>query len=121
APPAAAAPTQAPPPTGVKVVTPVAEPPTKKGGTVTSFYWTENPPTLDPYLNVSFRSQTFAGMFYSRLLRSKKGAGIASHAYIMEGDLAESWKPSEDGITWTFTLRPNAKWHIKPPLNRRPV
>ncbi|HEY3109495.1 MAG TPA: ABC transporter substrate-binding protein, partial [Chloroflexota bacterium] len=121
---AAAAPlaaTPAPAPAGVKVVTPVAEPPTKRVGTVSSFYWTENPPTLDPYLNVSFRSQTFAGAFYSRLLRSKKGPGLGSHAYVMEGDLAESWKVAEDGQTFTFTLRPNAKWHNKPPMNGRAV
>ena len=37
---------------------------------------------------------------------SKKGPGIAGQAYIMEGDLAETWKPSEDGKTWTFNLRP---------------
>jgi peptide/nickel transport system substrate-binding protein len=83
--------------------------------------WTEDPPTLDPYLNVSFRCQEFAAFFYSRLLMSKKGPGIPAQAYIMEGDLAESWKASDDGLTYTFTIRPNAKWHNKAPLNGRPV
>ena len=68
-------------------------------------------PSLDPYLNVSFRVQEFAAFFYSRLLMSKKAPGIAAQAYIMEGDLAETWKVSEDGKTYTFNLRPDAKWH----------
>lgn len=27
------------------------------------------------------------------------------------GDLAEKWSVSEDGLTWTFSLHPGAKWH----------
>lgn len=93
----------------------------KDGGVFRWWAWTEDPPTLDPYLNISFRSQIFSGFFYSRLLMSKKGPGIPAQAYIMEGDLAESWKPSEDGKTYTFNLKPDAKWHNKPPMNGRPV
>src|ERR1700704_186649 len=124
APPPAAAPTTAP------VTQPVAAPtgapkpanPTPKDGGSFRFYiWTEDPPTLDPYLNVSFRTQEFAAFFYSRLLMSKKGPGIPAQAYIMEGDLAESWKVSDDGKTYTFNLRPDAKWQNVAPLNGRPV
>src|SRR5215217_1539848 len=93
----------------------------KGGGTFRAHIYTEDPPTLDPYLNVSFRVQEFAAFYYSRLLMSKKGPGIAAQAYIMEGDLAESWKPSADGKTWTFNLRPNAKWHNVAPMNGRLV
>jgi len=93
----------------------------RTGGTFRFYLTQENPPSLDPYLNVSFRSQYFAAFFYSRLLMPKKGPGIAPYAYLMEGDLAESWKVSDDGKTYTFTLRPEAKWHDKPPLNGRPV
>jgi ABC-type transport system substrate-binding protein len=93
----------------------------KPGGAYRFVAWTEDPPTLDPYLNVSFRSQEFAAFFYSRLLMSKKGPGIPAQAYIMEGDLAEWWKPSDDGLTYTFNLRPDAKWQNLPPLNGRPV
>jgi peptide/nickel transport system substrate-binding protein len=82
---------------------------------------TEDPPSIDPYVNVSYRVQEFAAYYYSRLLMSKKGPGIAAQAYIMEGDLAESWKASDDGKTYTFNLRPDAKWHNIAPMNGRPV
>jgi len=93
----------------------------KDGGSFRVHMATEDPPSIDPYLNVSFRVQEFAAFYYSRLLMSKKGPGIAAQAYIMEGDLAETWKASEDGKTYTFNLRPDAKWHNKPPMNGRPV
>jgi peptide/nickel transport system substrate-binding protein len=93
----------------------------RDGGSFKFNIWTDDPPSMDPYLNVSFRVQEFSAFFYSRLLMSKKGPGIPCQAYIMEGDLAESWKPSDDGKTWTFTLRPNATWHNLPPMNGRPV
>ncbi|MBV9170495.1 MAG: ABC transporter substrate-binding protein [Chloroflexi bacterium] len=93
----------------------------RNGGSFRFSIWTEDPPSLDPYLNVSFRSQEFAAFFYSRLLMSKKGPGISAQAYIMEGDLAESWNVSQDGKTWTFNLRPNAVWQNVAPMNGRAV
>jgi ABC-type transport system substrate-binding protein len=98
-----------------------AGPAPKDGGVLRFSLHTENAPNLDPYLNVSFRSQEFAAFFYSRLLMSKKGPGIPGQAYIMEGDLAEKWEVSPDGKTYTFHLRPEAKWHNKPPMNGRAV
>jgi peptide/nickel transport system substrate-binding protein len=122
--PAAAAPAQAPttaaPPAPTVAPSTSASTP-KNGGTFRFYLWTEDAPTVDPYMNVTFRSQEFAAFFYSRLLMSKKGPGIASQAYVMEGDLAESWNISEDGLTYTFNLRPNATWHNLPPMNGRPV
>jgi peptide/nickel transport system substrate-binding protein len=110
----------APQPPPAAVAKPTAGAP-KDGGTFRLFLHTENAPTLDPYLNISFRTQEFAAFFYSRLIMPKKGPGIPGLAYVFEGDLAESWKASDDGLTYTFTLRPNARWHNVPPLNGRPV
>jgi ABC-type transport system substrate-binding protein len=113
------------PPPAKPVATPALPKPAtsspKTGGTYRFVAWTEDPPSLDPYLSVSFRSQEFAAFFYSRLLMSKKGPDIPAQAYIMEGDLAESWKVSDDGKTYSFALRPDAKWHAKPPMNGRPL
>jgi len=95
--------------------------PVRDGGTLKAFFATQDPPTLDPYINTSFRGQMFAGFIYSRLLMSKKGPGIPANAYVMEGDLAESWQHSDDGLTYTFNLRRDATWHNIAPMNGRPV
>jgi peptide/nickel transport system substrate-binding protein len=115
APAAAPKPTEAAKPTAAAAGTP------KNGGTFRFWAWPEDPPSLDPHLNVSYRAQGFAGFFYSRLLMSKKGPGIPAQAYIMEGDLAESWEIGQDGKTYTFKLRADTKWHNKPPMNGRPL
>lgn len=93
----------------------------KMGGTVVIRWWTGDPPDLDPYLNVTFRAQEFAGFFYSKLLKFDSGPGIAPNAFIPVPDLAEKYDISPDGLTYTFILRANAKWINKAPLNGRAV
>ncbi len=34
----------------------------------------------------------------------------------IEGDLATKWEASADGLTWNFTLRPDAQWHDGRPV-----
>jgi peptide/nickel transport system substrate-binding protein len=36
-------------------------------------------------------------------------------------DLAESWTQSDDGLTYTFFLRPNVRWHDGQPFSARDV
>lgn len=98
-----------------------AVPQPQRGGTLVVRFWTGDPPDLDPYLNTSFRSQEFAGFFYSRLLKFDVGSNITPNAFIPSGDLAEKWDVSRDGLTYTFYLRKNAKWQNKLPLNGRAV
>jgi peptide/nickel transport system substrate-binding protein len=93
----------------------------KDGGSLRMYLAPENTPTLDPYLNVSVRTQEPAAFFYSRLIMPRKGPGIHGLAYIFEGDLAESWKASDDQLSYTFTLRPDIRWQNKPPVNGRPI
>ena len=93
----------------------------KKGGSVTIHAWTADPPDLDPYMNTSFRSQEFAGLFYSRLLKFDTGPSIKVNSFIPTGDLADKWEVSKDGLSYTFHIRDNAKWHNKAPLNGRKV
>jgi len=115
------APAAAPKPTEAAKPTAAAAAAPKTGGTFRFLAWPEDPPSLDPHLNVSYRAQGFAAFFYSRLLMSKKGPGIPAQAYIMEGDLADSWEIGQDGKTYSFKLRPDTKWHNKPPMNGRPL
>ena len=37
--------------------------------------------------------------------------GSAKDHAVIEPDLAISWETSDDGIVWTFTVRPDATWH----------
>lgn len=115
-------PTTAAPPAAV-VPPPTAVPAgPKKGGSITIHAWTADPPDLDPYLNTSFRSQEFAGLFYSRLLKFDTGPTIKPNSFIPIPDLAEALpEVSKDGLTYTFKIRKNAKWHNKPPMNGRNV
>jgi len=98
-----------------------AVPQPKRGGALVIRFWTGDPPDLDPYLNTSFRSQEYAGFFYSRLLKFDTAPDIKPNSFVPTGDLAERWDISSDGLTYTFYLRKNAKWQNKPPLNARAV
>jgi peptide/nickel transport system substrate-binding protein len=114
-------PTTAAPPAAV-VPQPTAAPAgPKKGGSLTIHAWTADPPDFDPYLNTSFRSQEFAGLFYSRLLKFDTGPNIKPNSFIPTADLSDKWEVSKDGLTYTFHIRDNAKWQNKAPLNGRKV
>ena len=127
---ACAAPASPAPPTTAPAATSVTgsnqQPPNqpaqpKPGGTLVIRWWTGDPPDTDPYLNTSFRVQEFAGFFYSRLLKYDAGPNIKPNSFVPTGDLAEKWEVSQDGLTYTFHLRKNAKWQAVAPLNGRAV
>jgi peptide/nickel transport system substrate-binding protein len=115
----ACGPGPAAPPSG----TPAPEAPgqPRPGGSIVIRQWTGDPPDLDPFLNVTFRAQEFAGFFYSRLLKFGTGPGVTPNAFVPAPDLAESYEVSKDGLSYTFKLRRNATWQRKPPLDGRPV
>ena len=62
-----------------------------------------NPETLDPALNSAIdASNTIITVFEPLLLINENNEVI--------GGQAESWEASEDGLTWTFTMRDGLKW-----------
>lgn len=54
---------------------------------------------------------TLRYLVFSRLLR------VDSNIEPVYGDLAQSWTVSPDGLTYTFTLKNNVKWHDGTPFS----
>ena len=77
--------------------------------------------SLDPHTSASSTTQSLVGMCYSRLLAFKTGPDVEYGEQVLEGDLAESWEESPDGLTYTFTLRDDVRWHDIAPVNGRPL
>lgn len=65
---------------------------------------TAAPTLFNPYYSTDTSSSTIEGFIFSGLV-------TVDTEFNPEGDLAESWEFSDDGLTWTFKLRENVKWH----------
>lgn len=66
--------------------------------------------SLNPILIADPVSDALSRLFFSGLVTINPKDGTASP------DLAESWTTSDDGLTWTFKLRPNVQWSDNQPL-----
>jgi len=84
---------------------PAADTP-KRGGTL-NFAVVAEPPTTDCHATTTFAMVHPVAPQYSTLL-----AFTGPHDNLkIEGDLAESWEVSKDGLTYTFKLRKGVKFH----------
>lgn len=72
------------------------------------------PSTLIPLLATDSPSHEVAGHIYNGLVRYDKNLNL-------EGDLAESWSISPNGLSITFKLRKNVFWHDGKPFTARDV
>jgi ABC-type oligopeptide transport system substrate-binding subunit len=71
-----------------------------------------NPETLDPALNNAVDgANTIITIFEPLLLINENNEVV--------GGQAESWEASEDGLTWTFTMRDGLKWSDGTDLNAK--
>ena len=71
-----------------------------------------NPETLDPALNSAVDGgNTIITVFETLLIINENNEVI--------GGQAESWEASEDGLTWTFTMRDGLKWSDGTDLNAK--
>ncbi|PXY22715.1 hypothetical protein BAY60_23170 [Prauserella muralis] len=62
--------------------------------------------------------QILSGTVYSKLVDLKVSEGVDGVELIP--DLATDWEVSEDGLTYTFTLRDDVTWQNIAPVNGRP-
>ncbi|WP_340117003.1 ABC transporter substrate-binding protein [Pelagibius sp. 7325] len=63
---------------------------------------------LDPHRASSTADKTLIGWMFNGLVRFPPGSADPA---TIEPDLAESWSVSDDGLVWTFKLRPDVKFH----------
>ncbi|MCS6994354.1 MAG: ABC transporter substrate-binding protein [Anaerolineales bacterium] len=66
--------------------------------------WLGFPDTLNPAYAFLSEAYTIFDLVYSTLLTEGPNGKYM-------GSLAEAWNVSDDGLRWTFTLRPNIRWH----------
>ena len=71
---------------------------------VLRFGWLGQPDTLNPAYAFLAEAYTIFDLIYSPLVTEDKEGNYV-------GALAEEWSVSEDGLTWTFTLKDGLKWH----------
>lgn len=84
-----------------------------KGGTLTGIVQPE-PPTLMLGMNQQAPTIYVAGKIYQSLL-------TYSPDLKPQPELAKSWTMSADGLTYTFDLEPNVKWHDGKPFTAEDV
>lgn len=88
----------------------------KKGG-ILNFAVVAEPPGLDCHAVTTFAFAHPARPHYSTLL---KWEGDVNKP-VIGGDLAKSWEVSKDGLTYTFKLYPNVKFHDGSPMTSADV
>ena len=106
---ASASPTSADPLAGVK-----------RGG-VYKTSATGDPPSIDPYGNLSFLTKGTTIFSYSRLFKYKTDPKVAAASVLPTPDIAASAEASADGLKYTIKLRPGVKFHNVAPVNGRAI
>jgi peptide/nickel transport system substrate-binding protein len=79
-----------------------------RGGTLTEGI-IGSPRFINPLLAISDADRDLAALVYSGLMRAAQNGGLTL-------DLAESYEISDDGLVYTFTLRPDARFHDGNPV-----
>ena len=112
---ATAAPTEGPAP--VSTEEPAPQTPVETGADADGgrlVYLFVDPPTLDPHLTTDATSAQIIIEVFGGLVTIDRDLKLAP-------DLAETWKISQDGTIYTFSLRPDATFHDGKPVTAEDV
>jgi peptide/nickel transport system substrate-binding protein len=91
----------------------MAQEPPVRGGTVVQAI-SADPPTMNPGTTTDTQAWSLMGKMFN-------GLTYLDLEYRNHPDLAESWEISKDGLTYTFKLRQNVKWHDGKPFTSADV
>ncbi len=92
------------------------------GGVFKDYYSQSNPPSLDPHTSQGFTTlNTIAAYTYPRILKFKAARYPAFPSGEVEGDLAETFELSPDGLQVTLKVRPGMAWEAKAPTSGREI
>src|SRR5579885_995929 len=72
------------------------------------------PQSLNPAITTHLPTRVAAGNIFNCLI-------FVDHEQKVRPDLAETWDVSADGLTYTFHLARNVKWHDRPPFTSADV
>jgi peptide/nickel transport system substrate-binding protein len=75
----------------------------------------QKPDTLNPFTGILAASYEIWGMSYDYLVT------LSQDDLAIEGELATEWEQSEDGLTWTFTVRDDAVFSDGEPLTAEDI
>ena len=93
--------------------------PPKFGGTLTHRFIFD-PGPLDPAVAAAGGTQTAVNAIYNRLIGVYNKPDYDPFAINrLQPEIAESWEVAEDGLSYTFHLRPDVTFHNVPPHNGR--
>lgn len=88
--------------------------PTTTAPVVLHVGWAGSPDTLNPGTAILVEAYTTFELIYSSMVSLNLDGSYSP-------ELAESWTVSDDGRTWTFTLREGAMWHDGQPVTASDV
>jgi hypothetical protein len=87
----------------------------RHGGTL-NYIVSAEPPSFDAHRETTFAMLHPIRPHYNLLIKFD----LANYPEVV-GDLAESWEVSEDGLSYTFTVRDDVRFHDGSPLTARDV
>ncbi|MDR3020275.1 MAG: ABC transporter substrate-binding protein, partial [Treponema sp.] len=74
-----------------------------------------DPKSFNPITSTETSTTYFTALMYEGLV-TRNGVTLE-----MEPNIAERWETSEDGLVWTFFIRPGVKWSDGRPLSAHDV
>jgi peptide/nickel transport system substrate-binding protein len=82
----------------------------KHGGVLTFMIPADAPPSLDGHKETTYATVHATAPFYSTLIRINPMNPASTDDFVCDLCM-EMPKPTDDGKTWTFTIRDGVKWH----------